>query len=267
MNQEFKTIIKRIKATYDLTQGQIADKLGVTPTYLSDVSGGRVPFNDKLRERIESTFPNANGYSAYQYGVESAIMDYMRSKVYTVYDMAKQLNVSPTEVTETLASGFNEDSARKWADVFGFDMNFLLTGEGCLIPAKEKYVPLIPVTAQAGHLGDFSLSVSDYDCEKIISPVKDAELAVPIRGESMAPEFPSGSIVYVKKINEKAFIEWGKAYVLDTSNGAVVKYLAPGEEGKVRCISANKDPMYAPFEIPLSEIFGIYRIVNLLCMK
>ena len=263
MNQEFKTLIRTIKFKYHTTQAEIAKKLGVTTQYLSDVIGGRAPYNQVLKSKIDAQFPDIVLSDA----VETAIMDFMRSKTYTVYDIAKLLSVSPTDVTNTIADGFTEDTARLWSEKFGFDMNFLLTGEGSPMLTKEKVVPLVPVTAQAGRLGDFTRAVTEYDCDKILSPVKDAELAIPISGESMYPEFPSGSIVFLKKINEKAFIEWGKPYVLDTVNGTVVKYLAPGGDGSVKCISANPDPMYAPFEVPLAEVFGVYRIVNLLCMK
>lgn len=34
----------------------------------------------------------------------------------------------------------------------------------------------------------------------------------------MAPEYPSGSRILIKRIDEKAFIEWGRVYVLDTMN-------------------------------------------------
>lgn len=262
MNQEFKTLVRAIKHKYGITQAEIAKRLNVTTQYLSDVIGGRAPYNNVLKSKIQDTFPEIGSTDA----VETAVMEFMRSNVYTVYDLAKKLGVDVSEVTKTLAEGFDESSARLWAEKFGLNMNFLLTGEGELI-RRENTVPLIPISAQAGHLGEFAASVSKYDCDKILSPVRDAELAIPITGESMYPEFPSGSIVFVKKINEKAFIEWGKPYVLDTTNGALVKYLAPGTGESVKCISANPDPMYAPFEVPLSEVYGIYRIVNMLCMK
>ena len=33
---------------------------------------------------------------------------------------------------------------------------------------------------------------------------------LPVSGNSMAPEYPEGSRVVVRRINERAFIEWGK---------------------------------------------------------
>ena len=85
-------------------------------------------------------------------------------------------------------------------------------------------------------------------------------------GDSMAPEYPTGSQILIKKINERAFIDWGKAYVLDTCNGVVVKILVPSKrDGYVRCLSLNPDPMYAPFEVALEDLFGVYRVM--LCMS
>lgn len=128
------------------------------------------------------------------------------------------------------------------------------------------FVKLIPVAAQGGSLTDFIYSVKESDCELIASPIRDVDLAIQVSGDSMAPEYPNGSHVYVKRINERAFIEWGKVYVLDTCNGSVIKILVPSDrEGFVRCLSINPDPKFAPFEVSLEDIRGVYRV--LLCMS
>ena len=129
-----------------------------------------------------------------------------------------------------------------------------------------KLVPLLPIAAQGGSLNDFVVSVKESDCEKVVSPIKGADFAMPISGDSMAPEYPNGSQIFIKRINERAFIEWGKVYVLDTCNGVVVKILVPSQkEGYVRCVSVNTDPIFAPFEIAWEDINGVYRV--LLCMS
>lgn len=161
------------------------------------------------------------------------------------------------------------------------NMGWIMTGEGQMLKQtnpEEKiispeasvittnYIPLIPISAQAGSLNDFTHSIGSTDCEKIISPISGAEYAMPVNGDSMAPEYPSGSIVLLRKINESAFIDWGKTYVLDTCNGIVVKTLTPSDkQHHVRCLSINPDPRFAPFDIDLNNIFGIYRV--LLCMS
>lgn len=160
---------------------------------------------------------------------------------------------------------------------FYTDLNrtWLLTGEGSMFTTKPSLagfneleytrVPLLPISAQGGSLNDFVVSVSLQDCEKIISPINGADIAITISGDSMADEYPNGSIVLAKRINERAFIDWGKVYVLDTCNGVVVKTLTPSEkEDCVRCVSINPNPIYAPFEVALNDIYGVYRVM--LCM-
>ncbi len=130
------------------------------------------------------------------------------------------------------------------------------------------YVPLLPIHAQGGSLNDFVVSVKDSDCEKIVSPIKGADFAINVSGESMYPEYPSGSQILIKKINERAFIDWGKTYVLDTCNGTVIKRIVPSaREGYVRCVSINPAPEYAPFEVSLDDIYGIYRVLMCMAVK
>ncbi|MFA5849981.1 MAG: S24 family peptidase [Bacteroidales bacterium] len=160
------------------------------------------------------------------------------------------------------------------SNIFDISIDFLQTGKNTAVqsinPESEEecvFIYLLPVSAQAGKLNDFMTSVKEGDCEKIVTPIRDAEFAITITGESMSPEYPNGSRAFVKKIDENIFIEWGRDYVVDTSNGIVIKRLvSPERDGHLRCISINPDQKkYAPFDIPTSEVFGVYRI--LLCMS
>ena len=154
---------------------------------------------------------------------------------------------------------------------------WLLTGEGDMLNKpmrqvdKEEAVEspttvlLLPMYAHGGSLNNFVTYAKENDCEKIISPIVGVDFAIQVSGDSMSPEYPNGSRVFIKKINEKAFIEWGKTYVLDTCNGIVVKRIVPSDrEGCIKCVSINTDPIYAPFEVSLSDVFGMYKV--LLCM-
>lgn len=127
-------------------------------------------------------------------------------------------------------------------------------------------IPVLPTEAMAGTLGDFTLAVQDYECERMVSPVKGADFAIKIQGDSMSPEYPSGSVCLIKKVNEKAFIEWGKVYVLDTENGAVIKQIRRTDrENVVECVSLN--PAFQPFTIDCSYIKGWYRILMMISLK
>lgn len=131
---------------------------------------------------------------------------------------------------------------------------------------QSKIVPLIPISAQGGSLNDFSISVMNYECEKVVSPMMDVDFAISISGDSMAPEYLSGCQVLIKKINESAFIEWGKVYVLDTCNGTIIKKLMPSESSdRVVCVSIN--PAYPQFEVAFKYIQGIYRVMMVMAVK
>ena len=201
MNLEFKELIADIKHKYKLNQEQIAEKLGVSRPYISEIINGRAPFNDKLRENIVAVFPLDN-------------MSYQA------------------------------------------------------VANEPNTVPLLPIFAQAGSLTGWSEGIEEVKCERVISPVQDVDMAVHIYGESMYPDIPNGSVVYVRRINPRAFVEWGRAYILDTVNGPLLKYLTPGsDEDHIRCVSANHDPMYAPFEVAKEDVLGVYRVVMCMSMK
>lgn len=127
-------------------------------------------------------------------------------------------------------------------------------------------VKLIPTRARGGCEGDFSEAVMAHECETIISPIKGADYAIQVTGDSMAPEYPNGSMVLIKKVNEKAFIEWGKVYVLNTPNGTVIKQIRKSADPTmIECVSLNKD--YESFEVPKDFITEWYRVLMLLSLK
>lgn len=152
---------------------------------------------------------------------------------------------------------------------------WIMTGEGEMLQdpgprpgddfVEPNTVPLLPIFAQAGSLTGWSEGVEEVKCERVISPVKDIDAAIHIYGESMSPDIPSGSVCYVRRVTGKV-IDYGRVYILDTVDGPVLKYLAPGtDEDHVKCISANQDPKFAPYEVEKSDILGMYRVV--MCMK
>ena len=131
---------------------------------------------------------------------------------------------------------------------------------------EQEMVLVIPTGARAGTLADFSQSISAYDCERIVTPIKGADFAIQVTGDSMSPEYPSGSMILIKKINENIFVEWGKTYVLDTDNGAVIKTIRKTDNPDViECVSLN--PAYQPFTMETKYINGWYRVLMVLSLK
>ncbi len=154
------------------------------------------------------------------------------------------------------------------------NIDFLNTGKGSPLLDEEQTVtlssvqiPLLPISAQGGYLNDFEEQVRECDCEMILSPIKGAQLAMTITGDSMSPEYPNGCRVLLKKINDKAFIEWGRTYVLDTENGAVVKNIhpCPNDDSSIICRSIN--PNFEPFKVKKAAIRGWYRVLMQMALK
>ena len=132
--------------------------------------------------------------------------------------------------------------------------------------AEIVRVPLIPFEARGGQLNGFANNgVTLAQCETVPTPFKGAQFAISVRGQSMSPTYPSGCVLFISK-NIADWVEWGKVYVLDTENGVIVKQLAPSTRGNdfVCCKSFNDAPEFAPFDVPKSTIFGIYRVVGAL---
>lgn len=127
-------------------------------------------------------------------------------------------------------------------------------------------VPVIPTGARAGTLADWTSSYKDYDCERMVSPIRGADYALMVSGDSMSPDYPSGSHILVKKVDEEAFIAWGEVYLLDTVNGPVLKRIRKTDrEDVVECSSIN--PAYQPFRVECRNIFGWYRVLMCLSLK
>ena len=127
----------------------------------------------------------------------------------------------------------------------------------------KEGTPLLPVEAWGGSLDGSSIAVLAEQCKKYNVPISNIDFLIPIAGDSMMPDYCPGDIVAIKKINERAFIEWGKVYVLDTCNGVVIKEIQPSEEeGRIVCISRNNPDKYRPFEVSLSpeEFYGMYAV-------
>lgn len=179
----------------------------------------------------------------------------------TQKEFATLLEIDPT----TLSAAMNA-SPRALTDRLVKRLHKFAEQNGLESEPQPSTLLVIPTGARAGTLGDFAEAVSSYECERIISPVRGADYAMQITGDSMSPEYPSGSQIIIKKINEKAFIEWGKVYVLDTENGAVIKQVRRTDNPDViECVSLN--PAYQPFKMECKYIRGWYRVLMVLALK
>ena len=97
-----------------------------------------------------------------------------------------------------------------------------------------------------------------------VSPKTSPQRFFEVAGDCMAPEYPSGAWVALKKIKLPApFFEWGETYLINTCNGPLLRRVnMSGNAEFVRCYAANPDQiLYAPIDLPLTAIIDIYRVI------
>jgi len=83
----------------------------------------------------------------------------------------------------------------------------------------------------------------------------------------MYPKYSSGDILACRKIYEILFFQWGKVYVIDSSQGQLIKRICRHEnEDMVWLVSDNKEK-YEPFAIPKSDIRSLSIVVGVVRME
>ncbi len=202
--------------------------------------------------------------------VKGRLQKYLKMKGMSQVEFANRMGVSATYVG-AMRKGLSLAKLQQLSTVCpDLNRDWLVYGVGPMTvdpatPTKKntsKYeVPLLPVAAYAGNLQNWSHSVEPRDCEKIMAPVPDADFAIRVSGDSMEPRFHDGTVIFIKKINEKAFIPWGNPMVIDTENGVLVKMVYPSEKGEM--IEARSlNIVYPTLNVPTNSIYGLYRIVG-----
>ena len=176
-------------------------------------------------------------------------------------EFAALLDVSYTGLTRAM----NGDEQYLTNSLLAKAVGLMATPAPSVPEDENAAVLVIPYGARGGTIGDFLDGIHDYYCERITSPIKGADYAMEVTGDSMAPEYPSGSRVLIKKI-DPVFIEWNEVYVLDTPNGAVIKRIRNTDNPDVvECVSIN--PAYQSYTIPGSFVRGWYRVLMVMALK
>lgn len=148
-------------------------------------------------------------------------------------------------------------------DFFSSGEGEMLKPETSTLPAEKSDTrPRIPTAVAAGTLGGFAESVKAGDCQffPVVKAFPQYDYTIAVRGDSMTPEYKQGDEIAIRRV--VSFIEWGKVYVLDTADGAILKRLYDNGDGKFRCVSIN--PEYPDFTVERECVFGVYQVVGLL---
>ena len=167
--------------------------------------------------------------------------------------------------------------------------SWLLTGEGSMLQTTKQAeqtapkqhieiahqvpegsnegIPLIPLDAVAGFPADGGSGVRMDNWERYVIPEfadKGANFLIRVSGDSMVPLYYSGDLLACHKITDIRFFQWGTIYVLETSQGILVKRVQESEkyDDCILCVSEN-DSVHKPFLLPRDDIRSLSTIVGL----
>ena len=188
---------------------------------------------------------------------------------------ANAIGVTPSVVDNIVGKRQGKpsfDVVEKVSALAELNINWLITGKGDMLkslkgikPTKDGTgIPLIPVEAMAGCFTG-SQTVLLQECDHYVVPAfKNSDFLIYVRGDSMQPRYYSGDMVACKMLSPTdLFFQWGKVYVLDTDQGALIKKVEQGTDDEtITLVSENEN--YKPFQIPRHAVYHIAIVMGLI---
>ena len=215
--------------------------------------------------------------------IKQNILRYLAQKGVSAYEFYKEAGVTRGILQQN--NGISEDNiARFLAYAPDVNIEWLITGEGPMLshptpptppttPTKPTShpstpgIPLIPLDAVAGFPAESGGGVRLEDCERYVIPEfenKGANFLIRVSGDSMVPLYYSGDLLACRKITDIRFFQWGTIYVLETSQGVIVKRVQESLDhaDSILCVSENSS-VHHPFLLPRDDIRSLSIIVGL----
>lgn len=220
----------------------------------------------------------------------SRIQDIASNEGITIGALERCIGASKGVLSRAINNG--TDIQSKWITILvenypQYSPAWLLTGEGNMlrseeptpslpVPEKKRHlIPLFDVTAIGGRQYDADMTAVSAPSEMIDTGdwFQDATAAMRVQGDSMSPEYKSGSIVALRQINDQRIIMYGEDYVVETDELRVIKRLQRADDpAYLMACSINQEqwesgPMkghliHEPFEIPRSSIRRLFLVLG-----
>lgn len=208
--------------------------------------------------------------------VKQRLEHFLESKNISKSEFGRLIGVSSAYIS-SMRKSIQPDKLESIALKFPeLNIEWLINGTGLMLKEKEEFyssakglaLPLISIPAMCGYTED-NWSVLAKDCPLYSVPdAPSADFLIRTSGDSMQPKYNEGDLLACRMINEVLFFQWGKTYVLDTSQGVMVKniYEDKGNPKNVLLVSENAEK-YPPFAIPRSDIRKLALVVGSLRIR
>lgn len=221
-----------------MKQAEVAEKLGVNKSYLSDTINGRYPYSDELRMRIHKVF----GF---------------------LQDVQPAFPHSVIHASNSIVTGGGDNSGS--VSVGGAAAQ----GAPAAIAAMRRPIVPRPITRRQ------NLDVLEYvmqhatqvEASHIIIDDVPVSLWYRVEDEALSPSFVAGDLValHSAKTGMVGFVP-GRVYAVDTrSLGVVLRYVVPDGGG---IIARSANPMAFPdFRIEAEDVIRIYTVMGMMRMN
>ena len=166
--------------------------------------------------------------------------------------------------------------------------DWLLTGNGSMlkfenekteqknidasIARDKKLIPFYDGVVTAGMSETAILDPSQQPAEMIDAGdwFRDATAAMRVHGDSMYPEYKSGSIAALREVQNKRLVVYGQDYLIETSEYRVIKRLQKSEipQSWLAC-SVNEEKyessgrlIHEPFDVHIDDVIRLYQVLG-----
>lgn len=218
-----------------LNDSDFATKTGVNRSYVSELRNDKRVLTTNYIEQIYNTFPEIN-------------------RVWLLTGEGQML-VADTPETEEQIVGQN-------------------LSENEFLELKNKGLELVPEYSEAFRAGNAgNMLYTDAIASYWSLPNVHADMIIPVEGDSMAPVYPSGTKLAVRKFffspDEPYSIPFGEVYAIVvryTQDDPPVCYIKRLKRHDDRdrapryWVAYSDNPTYPPFEIPIDKIVSLWRV-------
>lgn len=193
------------------------------------------------------------------------LQSYLRDTRKPMESIAAELGISRTTLYGHFKGDKIDQDFLQLLKEKGYNFQPSAVSEGIAMygPLKGNNITYVPLFAYGGFLHGYANKVFMDTLEKFSLPgIHGEHFAFEVQGSSMAPYANPGDIVISRKEERLEYMIKGRAYVLQTVDGIIIKYFEKITDGKAH-FKSNASDGGSPI-IPLKEIKVVYQVIKVL---
>lgn len=210
-------------------------------------------------------------------GIKERVFEFIESLNMPVSRFEKRCGLS-NGYLKSVKGAFSINKVENILNAFPeLNRDWLINGNGQMLIEKEQQfrdakgmvLPLVTFTAMGGYNEDnWTALINDCPLYAVPDIKIPADFLIRVGGDSMNPVYCEGDLLVCRMIQELLFFQWGKTYVIDTSQGVMVKNVYEDKDNpdNILLVSENSEK-YPPFAVPRKDIRKIALVVGSLRIR